>query len=290
MSSESLQGVPGVGAGSAGSGSKVLLTILFFILALAVLAGAVYYVGGVGYVTSLLNKGAAPGSGGSGNANPAAAAVPTDTAPAVSTTQLQLPAGVTEDLAKRMYVEEIQSQVNLNKMAAGEIARFDVTKVELSKNKDAAAIRVQAYFTDKTSAPGIIQLVKPAGAWYFMSFTGLNTATASGYAEPTNQGTVAFGLQSNQKVIADSGVTTFDYGVINTFLAEQTANQDYIAAIVDGSLTTVGLGAPAKGAGTTTVPTNMTGTAPKPVAGEAVLIHTTVGGEQLTFLTSFREN
>ena len=276
MASESLQGVPGVAAGSARSGSNVLLTVLFFILALAVLAGAVYYVGGVGYVTSLLNKGAAPG--GSSNTNPAAgaaAAVPTSTAPAVSTTQLQLPAGVTEDLAKRMYVEEIQSQVNLNKMAAGEIARFDVTKVELSKNKDAAAIRVQAYFTDKTSAPGIIQLVKPAGAWYFMSFTGLNTATASGYAEPTNQGTVAFGLQSNQKVIADSGVTEFDYGVINTLLAAQTADQTIVTGIVDGTLSKIGLGAPLKGAGTTTVPANLTGSAPKPVAGEAVLIHTT---------------
>jgi len=261
--------------------------VLLVLLALAVLAGAVYYVGGVDYVKSLFSGGAGSGSG---DTNPAAAAVPTATAPAVSTTQLQLPAGVTEDLAKRMYVEQIQSQVNLNKMAAGEIQRFDVTKVTQSKNRDAAAIMVTAHFSDGSSAPGVIQLVKPAGAWYFMSFTGLNPPTASGYAEPTNQGTVAFGLQSNQKVIADSGVTTFDYGVINTFLAEQTANQEYIVAIVDGSLTTVGLGAPAKGAGTTTVPTNMTGSAPKPVAGEAVLIHTTVGGEQLTFLTSFREN
>jgi hypothetical protein len=181
VASESLQGVPGVAAGSARSGSKVLITVLFFILTLAVLAGAVYYVGGVDYFKALLTGNTPPSSVGSGNTKPAAgAAVPTATVPAVSTTQLELPPGVTEDLAKRMYVEEIQSQVNLNKMAAGEIRRFDVTKVTQSKNRDAAAIMVTAHFSDGTSAPGIIQLVKPAGAWYFMSFTGLNPATASG--------------------------------------------------------------------------------------------------------------
>ena len=135
-----------------------------------------------------------------------------------------------------MYVEQIQSQVNLEKMTAGEISRFEVTSVKQSQDAKSAAVYVKAFFADGSSAPGVIQLVKPDGAWYFMSFTGLRPADGGGEAETVNSGSVAQGKQSDAKVVADSGVTDFDYGVINTLLAEQTANQSLIVGVVDGSL------------------------------------------------------
>jgi len=273
------------------SGSKVLITVLFVILALAILGGAVYYVGGVDYVKSLFSAAPTP-AGGSGNA---AGAAPTSTPDATSTpvavlgTELLLPPGVTPNLAKRMYVEQIQSQQNLVKMAEGLITRFDVTSITMSKKKDKAAVFVIAYFQDGSSAPGVIQWVKPDGAWYFMSFTGLRSPTVTGEADSVNIGTIAEGEQANAKVIAESGVTVFDYGVINTMLAEQTANQALVAELIDGSMTQMTLGVPVAGFGITSVPSTMTGKSIAPLPGEAMLIHQTVDYEDLTFLTSFRK-
>ncbi len=284
MASEVSTSVPVAGAGSPRSGNKVLLPLILFLLALAVVGAAFYYVGGVDYVTSLLGMGSAPDTGGA----PAAAVVATSTPGAVSTTELQLPPGVSPELAKRMYVEQIQSQVNLNKMAAGAITRFDVTSVKATA--DAASVFVTVYFSDGTSAPGVIQLVKRGGSWYFMSITGLSTDQATGLADTVNEGTVAQGAQSDAKVVSESGVTDFDYGVINTMLAQQTANQTIITGVVDGSLTTIALGKPVKGAGTTVVPANLSGKDAKPIAGEAVMIHTTDGNTKYLFLTSFRTN
>ena len=273
------------------SGSKVLLTVLFVILALAILGGAVYYVGGVDYVKSLFSA-APPPAGGSGDA---AGAAPTSTPAATSTpvavleTELLLPPGVTPNLAKRMYVEQIQSQQNLVKMAEGLITRFDVTSITISKKKDKAAVFVTAHFQDGTSAAGVIQWVKPAGAWYFMSFTGLRNPTVVGQAETVQTGTIAEGEQANAKVIAESGVTVFDYGVINTMLADQTANQELVTELLKGSMTQMSLGVPVAGFGITSVPSIMSGKSVAPLPGEAMLIHQTVDYEDLTFLTSFRK-
>ena len=148
MASEVSTSVPLAGAGSPRSGNKVLLPLILFLLALAVVGAAFDHVGGVDYVTSLLSMGSAPDTGGA----PAAAVVATSAPGAVSMTESTLP-GVSPELAKRMYVEQIQSQVNLDKMAAGAITRLDVTSVKATA--DAASVFVTVYFSDGTSAPGV---------------------------------------------------------------------------------------------------------------------------------------
>lgn len=288
MSSEYSQvGLAGVSTSSK-SGHRVMLTLLLFVLALMVVGAAVYYVGGVEYVNSLFTQGPGPGSGGSGpaaGAGAAAATAATATA-AVSTTELQLPPGVSEELAKRMYVEQIQSQVNLVKMSDGEIKRINVTSVKASKNN--AAIFITAYFADDTSAPGVIQLVNASGSWYFRSITGLQSGSEGGDADTVQNGNIGQGKKSDAAVVRQSGITDFDYGVINTFLAEQTANQTLIKGLVDGTYNKIELGKPVGGVGTTTVPSTLSGKSAAAVSGETVLIHTTVDQEDLTFLTAFR--
>lgn len=281
--------------------SKVLLMFLVFVLALLAFGAAVYFSGGVGYLTSLLGPSTNPGI-------PAAAATPTSAPEATSTTlvttstasetALQLPPGVTPLLAKRMYVEQIQSQANLRKMSEGLITHFVVTSVEFYKDKnrdrdgyeDRAAVFVIAYFKDGTSSRGVIQWVRPKDTpvWYFMSFEGLNKI-AGGYAETVQRGTIAEGLQTNEEVIAQEGVTVFDYGVINTFLAEQTSNQTVIKRVLAGTLDGIKLGVPTAGVNTTLVPADYTEKNQPPLAGEAVLIYKTVDFEDLIFLTAFRE-
>ena len=170
MATEVSTSAPGLSAAPSRSGDGVLLSLVLLLLAVAVVGAAVYYVVGVDDVTSLLGMGSAPGSGGT-----TPAAVPATSTPVVvSQTELLLPPGVTPELAKRMYVEQIQSQADLNRMASGEITRFEVDSVKVTAGK--AAVLVTAHFSDGTSAPGVIQLVKCGGSWYFMSITAPNAA------------------------------------------------------------------------------------------------------------------
>lgn len=273
--------------GTTGVQVPTLTKVALSVLAIFILGAVLFAAGGADYVMSLLGATSTSQPGGtepSGSQSAPVAAVPTS--PAES---LELPAGVTEDLAKRMYVEQIQSQVNLEKMADGRISRFDVTSVKMSDAKDAAAVFVAAFFNDGTSGPGVIQLVKPADAWYFMSFTGLSGPDASGDAETVNEGTVAQGEQTDAEVVDSSGIVTFDEGVINTLLTQQTENQTLISGIVDGSYTKIVLGEPAKSAGTIVVPVDLSGKSADALKGEAVIIDSNDQDEHL-FLTSFRAN
>ena len=254
-------------------------------LALAVLGGAVYSVGGVGYVTSLLGMGS---SSGPGSSKPAAGAVATSTPTAVSTTQLQLPAGVSEDLAKRMYVEQIQSEVNIKKMAAGDISRFDITDVKATEGT--ASVLVNAYFKDGTTAPGVLALVKRGGDWFFLSFTGMRPGTTGGSADTVQALTDDEALTPDAQWVAESGITDFDYGVMNAMVAAQVANQQIITGVIDRKYKTIGLGTPAPGAGVILVPSDFSGKGTPTIAGEAVMIVTSPQQGGYTFLSSFRTN
>jgi len=267
------------------SRGRVLLPVLLFLLAIAVFGAALYFVGGVDYVNTLFSS--VTGGSPSKPSTPAAAVVPTPT-PTPVATGLVLPPGVSEELAQRMYVEQIESQANLEKMADGEIVSFEITSVETKNER--SAVFVRARFADGSAAPGVIQFVRIEGIWYFMSITGLRPSNVGGSAETIQRGSVEDGERSNAEVIAESGVTVFDEAVMTTVLEQQRANQSIIVAMIDGSLTDLKLGAPGKGAGTTTVPSTLTGPKSAPVAGEAVLIHKSVDAEDLTFLTMFRAN
>jgi len=270
-------------------GRRAGFALLFLIVAIGLAAVAFYYVGGMGYLNSLRGSLKTPAS------NAAAGVVASTTpTPDVVTDRLVLPPGVTEDLAKRMYVEQIQSQTNLRKMAEGQITTLTVTSVELHRDKVheviGAAVFVRAFFDDRTSAPGVIQLVVRKSKWYFMSFTGLRAPTILGSAETVQHGTVEMGEQENKAVIAASGVHVFDYAVINTFLQQQVENQTIVTAIVDGSVKKLDLGEPEDGAGTTSVPSTMTAGGVQKETGYALLIHKEVDFEDLTFLTTFKAN
>jgi hypothetical protein len=292
VSSETPQ-VGVVGGSAAAKASRRVLRALLILAVLVVLASAAaYFAGGLDYLRSYAPAGwtlGSPGKAPAKDPSPAlAAATTTSTLATVSTTELQLPPGVSPDLAKRMYVEQIQSQVNLGKMADGEITRFRVVSVKSSKT--GAAVFVTAYFADGTEAPGVMQLVKREGVWYFMSFTGLRRGELSGSADTVQDGTIEEGRQSDAVVVQESGITVFDYGVINTFLAEQVANQTLITAVIDGAFTELGLGRPVDYVGTTSVPCEFSGKGTQRTAGTAVLIDKTVDSQNLTFLTSFRAN
>jgi hypothetical protein len=265
-------------------GFKVLLPIGFFLVAVGILVAAFYYIGGADYVSPLL--GSLNGSGGGNGAAPAGI---TTAAPDPIGDAFVLPPGVSQELAQRMYVEQLQSQANLKELATGGITSLRVTSVRASGPGSAAAF-VTARFADGSSAPGVIQLVRAGDAWYFMSFTGLGTSKISGSADTVGDGTVKASEQSNAQVIAESGVTTFDYAVTNAFLGFQTANQSIAVSVVGGEITEIAFGQPKEGVGTTVVPVTMGGAGVPETRGEAVLIKKRVAGRDHLFLTGFRVN
>jgi hypothetical protein len=267
--------------------SHVLRSVLILLIALAVFGAAMWYTGGIDYVMGLLG-GATPGS--PNTSQPAASAAASSTASS-STGSLNLPAGVDEALAKRMYVEQIESTNNLAKMAKGDVARFAINGVDATDTT--ATISLSVSFKDGTSAPGVMYLVKRSGSWYFLAIGGMNLPNASGLAGGVATGGSTEITEQNLPDVAEgmsqAGISTFDLGVINTILSQQTVNQPMLQALVGGTYNTMELGAPTAGLGTASVPVTLTGKGGASAKGQLALIAKTIDGHDFTFLTTFKK-
>ncbi|NTU70232.1 MAG: hypothetical protein HGB10_00170 [Coriobacteriia bacterium] len=272
--------------------SKGLLPVLLLLLlACGIFAGAVLYLGGPQEALNLIGLGAAPPAGRAGATTTSSTPDPASsetTDPVEASGELNLPPGVSEDLAKRMYVEQIQSQANLRKLADGDLTLIKVTSVELNKRKTAGAVFMKAFFSDGTSAPGVMQMVYRGDNWYIMSVTGLSDQSVYGSAKTVQRGTIEEGKQHDKKVIRESGIEVFDVGVMNTMLAEQRANQEVVRALLGKKYSRMEFGDPLEGSGTTTVPSKATGKKVDPLDAEAALIEKTVDDSDYIFLASFR--
>ena len=282
--SDTDSGAPAGAPGHARHTSNLLRSVLIAVVALAVFGVALWYVGGVDYVMGLL-----------GGGKPATAPTTATTKPAppaaATASAFKLPAGVDEMLAKRMYVEQLESSKNLSRLADGSANRFVINRVDATDST--ATIALTAFFKDGTSAPGVMYLVKRSGSWYFMSIGGMNAPNASGMAGgvSTQGGTELGGsdLQHVEKGMMAAGIKTFDTGVINSMLSQQTVNQPMLKEIVAGTYTTYEFGAPSIGTGTVTVPVTLKGKSGDSAKGEIVLIKSTIDSHDFTFLTTFKK-
>jgi len=254
---------------------RVWPVLVFLLLAAAVFAAAVWYVGGIGYLTSL---------GGQASQRQYVATPE----PAQTPSGLALPRGVDATLAKRMYVEQVQSQDNLRKLAAGDVKAIALRSVVATA--EGATVRITVQFSDGTSAPGVAELVKRNGNWYFMSITGLAKGSEQGSADSVGGGTLQAGRAGDSEVVAQSGVTDFDYGVMNTMLAQQVSNQPLLRQLAAGSIRRLSFGTPAPGAGTTSLPVTIERAKGGPAAGQMLLVSSSTSGQDLVFLTTLKLN
>jgi hypothetical protein len=269
---------------------RVGMSVVLAILAIGLFAVAFFYVGGMSYVNALLGgTPAAPAT----PAKPAAsvAATSTSTPGTVTSGGLNLPAGVDEWLAKRMYVEQIESSANLARLANGDVTRFVINRVDATDTT--ATISLNAFFSDGTSAPGVMYLVKRSGSWYFLAIGGMNLPSASGLAGGVGSGGSTEIAETNAadvtETLGEMGISTFDPGVINSILSQQTVNQPLLKDVVSGTYTTIEMGKPSVGAGTTSVPVTLKGKSGAGQAGRLVLIKASIDGHDLTFLTTFNK-
>ena len=281
--SDTDSGAPAGAPGHARHTSNLLRSVLIAVVALAVFGVALWYVGGVDYVMGLLG-------GGKPATAPATATKPAPSASATASA-FKLPAGVDEMLAKRMYVEQLESSKNLSRLADGSANRFVINRVDATDTT--ATISLTAFFKDGTSAPGVMYLVKRSGSWYFMSIGGMNAPNASGMAGgvSTVGGTELAGsnLQHVEKGMMTAGIKTFDTGVINSMLSQQTVNQPMLKEIVAGTYTTYEFGAPTTGTGTITVPVTLKGKSGDSAKGQLTLIAKKIDSHDFTFLTTFKK-
>jgi hypothetical protein len=247
-----------------------MATLLLLLVAAGVAVAAFFYVGGMDYVSTLW-----PASGPAKPAGtPAVSATPTATA--VSGTQ--------DEFARRMYVEQLESRAVLQRMADGEIDSLAIKRVLMGETT--ATVEILAAFKDGTRADGAISLLKSGDAWYLFSLTGLRKGETPGMSTAVESAEAIEASHGVEAAAAELGVKTFDQGVIDTLLAEQSKHQTQVNTILDGTYNAINLTTANQGVGTVTIPVTMTGPNSKTATGEIVLIRKDIDGQTRTFLTT----
>ena len=255
---------------------RVLAPLVFLVLAAAVFAGVLYYVGGISGAMNLIN-GAIPAP----TNQPAAGPTP---ASAVETSTAADPEAMVA--AKLTYAEQIESQTNIERLARGDIASFTVDSVKLGKYE--SIVRVTARFVDRTHAPGEMRFARRGSDWYFVTITGLRTAETHGLADSTNSAKSIATSVTVDKKLAEAGVIEPDQGVLDTIAEQQSVNRPAVASLLDGTVKRFDLDKPILGSGTFTIPVTILdhrgGTKP----AEIVVISKNVEGVERLFITTVK--
>ncbi len=252
--------------------ARVVLAVIGLAAAIGLFAAALFYAGGIDYVSELLAGISGPASGANSAGSP----------PSVEAT---LPPGVDQELAQRMYVEQIESGESLRLLSEGKFASFRV--LEVTTEQDLADVAVNAKLVDGTSAPGIMRFVKRGGKWYFFAISGLRAGPTGGLADKVAASAALEASENVASELSEAGITAIDQDVLETVLSQQVANQDIVTGIVDGTFSAIAIGKPVRGAGTVSLPVRLTGGDSAPVKGKAILVFKTIDGESRTFLTTF---
>lgn len=137
--------------------------------------------------------------------------------------------------------EQIASQTNISKLAAGRVTAIDIDSSVRSGSRWVA--QVGADFKDGTYGPGELVLTNYEGFWYFTSMTGKRTGTTGGDADSVN----------------DSGVggtpleLATDKALINIFAQQSRVNQRIYRDMVAGKWDKMDITSVNKGLSTTTL-------------------------------------
>ena len=220
-------------------------------------------------------------------ATPAPSVAATTPAPSVAATTSALPAGLTEEAAKDIYAQQIESRANITHLAKGEVSSISADKVVVTGTD--ANVSITAKFSDGTQSPGTMRFVQRGGAWYFFSITGLRPDSVGGLAESTNDAKALEASRSAATVLAQNGFTTIDMDIVKTIATQQSENQAIVAQLMDGTVNMITMSAPQAGTGTTTVPITVSGAKGLVLKGSLVLVNKTIDGKDLSFVTGFKK-
>ena len=240
-----------------------LVAFAVFLLLMALIAGAFYAFDGMALVQGLLAEMPFVGTSQGGP--------DTETAPpaGASSTALELPDGMGQDFALRLWQEQVDSQANIARLVGGEITSVHVRDVSAQGNS--AALGIAVTFADGSTTPGTLGLERFGDSWYVASVTALR-ADDEPDATPS----------------ALPSVEAVDVPLLNTLVSEQAANSDVTAHLVEGGIDTVFIDSVERGQGTATLDVTFGGPTGQS-KGQLVAITTASGGEPLWFLARFSE-
>jgi hypothetical protein len=264
--------------------TKTVLTSALVVVLIAAFAAAFYYFGGASLVSGLMASVFAPGK--PSGPTPFASSAPGSSAPAAEATSsssgLKLPAGVDEAFAKRMYVEQLESEANIQKLVGGKVAEFTMSAATTVAGGTELPIR--ATFKDKTPGDGILGLASKQGNWYFAFISGKRAGKTGGLADSvSNDPTEALAANSETALASK----TVDNDVLNTILAEQVKNQEVLTAIAAGTFTKLKVDSVTPGQGTATLGITLTGPNNASMKGRILCISKSIDGTDTWFVTSF---
>lgn len=176
---------------------------------------------------------------------------------------LTLPKGITEQQAKQMYAEQLDSQSNINGLVRGQIVSFEVT----GRVVKASTAELQVSVVDRSGVArrGVMRFLKADNKWYFSSIS-----------------------REGMEDEAVSSTARYDVGVLNTILSEQTAHADATAKLVDGTYTKVTVGKRKPGYRSVVLPVVFSGAAKvAPANGEITAVRRMSAGSSKWFVVSF---
>lgn len=237
--------------------SPVLVWMLVLIAAGGAFAAAVVYAGGWSGVNGMLSNLIA--SIQTPATPPAKNPVASATVSAVGT----LP----PDAQARMYVEQVESQGSIARLAGGEVVSFDLgTPVTAG---DSADVPLTVRFTDGSHISGVAALRKYDGTWYFFSLRAAGKPDRALETTPAidpavvSAITVGQALPTQQELITD--------GVLSGGFKKAT-----VTGVVPG-------------AGTKTVNVSLSGGREATQTGRFVLIQKTDGPDTYWFIARFEK-
>jgi len=226
---------------------SVTLAVAFMVATIIAFAAAFYYLDGMSVVESLL--GGEPPVDATASDSPAQPSSPASDATTDTVDgRLQLPAGMPEEFALRIWQEQIDSQANIAKLREGEVERLTITNTV--QEGDTAVLDIEAEFTDGTSAPGELGMRRFGGVWYVAYVTGLRGESTGGAAD-----SVARDSESGETSLPP--LEDVDVELLNTILAEQEKSAAVLEEYAAGVVRAVRIQDVVEGAGTVTLKIEM---------------------------------
>lgn len=246
---------------------SVAVPVLIALIALAAFGYAFYAFDGVAIVSDLLGL-SAEGS----------ATERTPGAVTAEPSELQLPPGMAEEFALRLWQEQIDSQANIKRLVEGDITRIVIDDV--AQGSDVATLSITAEFEDGTSAPGHMGMRKFGDVWYFEYVTGMRQGETGGLADDTSAGT------GEPPTGALPELADVDIPLLNTILQQQASSAAVLEEYATGVVADVRIDEVVPGTGNTTLKLVMNEDHEQGY-GEIVVVSKEIDGEPTWFIARF---
>lgn len=179
----------------------------------------------------------------------------------ITAATLQLPQGVTQEQAYRMYTEQVDSRKSIGQLVNGDVASFDILARRATTSTADLDLRVA--YLDGQTRNGVMKLFRAGDKWYFASIEGTGTPSEAPL------------------------VKSPDIGVLNTMLSEQSTHSDMASKLVNGTYTKIVVAAPKKGYRSKVIPVTFSGRSGSK-AGSVTAVKRMQDGRAQWFIVSFQ--